>query len=45
MARFYRRRRYRRGYGYRRRRPYGVDPLFWVALAVALLVVLVVLTR
>ena len=46
MARYYRRRGWRRGYGSRRRAaPYGIDPLFWVALAVALLIVLVVLTR
>jgi hypothetical protein len=49
MARYYRRRGYRRR-GYRRRSgyrraPYGIDPLFWVALAVAVLVALVVLTR
>jgi hypothetical protein len=47
MARYYRRRRgYRRRSGYRRRAArYGIDPLFWVALAIAVLVVLVVLTR
>jgi hypothetical protein len=46
MARYYRRRRgYRRRYGHRRRAFYGVDPLFWVALAVAVLVALVVVTR
>jgi hypothetical protein len=46
MARYYRRRGYRRRYGSRRRAArYGIDPLFWVALAIAVLVVLVVLTR
>jgi hypothetical protein len=46
MARWYRRRGSRRRYGYRRgAAPYGVDPLFWVALAVAALIVLVVLVR
>jgi hypothetical protein len=45
MARYYRRRGYRRRSGYRRRAPYGVDPLFWVALAIAVLVALIVLTR
>jgi hypothetical protein len=45
MARYYRRRGYRRRYGYRRRGPYGVDPLFWVALAIAVLVALLVVTR
>jgi hypothetical protein len=46
MARYYRRRGSRRRYGYRRgAAPYGIDPLFWVALAIAVLVVLVVLTR
>ena len=41
----YRRRGYRRRSGYRRRAPYGIDPLFWVALAIAVLVVRLVLTR
>jgi hypothetical protein len=46
MARYYRRRRgYRRRHGSRRRGFYGIDPLFWVALAVAVLVALVVVTR
>jgi hypothetical protein len=45
MARTYRRRGYRRRYGYRRGAPYGIDPLFWVALGIALLVVLVVVSR
>ena len=46
MARYYRRRGYRRRSGYRRgAAPYGVDPLFWVALAIAVLVALVVVTR
>jgi hypothetical protein len=46
MARYYRRRGYRRRYGYRRRAaPYGVDPLFFVALAIAVLIALIVLTR
>jgi hypothetical protein len=46
MARWYQRRGHRRRYGYRRRAaPYGIDPLFWVALAVAVLIVLVVLVR
>ena len=46
MARYYRRRGYRRRYGYRRSAaPYGIDPLFWVALAIAVLVALVVVTR
>ncbi|HEU4399091.1 MAG TPA: hypothetical protein VFU54_14810 [Actinomycetota bacterium] len=46
MARYYRRRGYRRRYGNRRRAaPYGIDPLFWVALVIAVLVVLVVLSR
>ena len=44
MARYYRRRGYRRRYGYRRSAPYGIDPLFWVALAIAVLVALIVLT-
>jgi hypothetical protein len=46
MARYYRRRGYRRRYGSRRRAaPYGIDPLFWVAIAVAVLIALLVLTR
>lgn len=46
MARYYRRRGYRRRYGYRRRAaPYGIDPLFFVALAIAVLIALIVLTR
>jgi hypothetical protein len=46
MARYYRRRGYRRRSGYRRgAAPYGIDPLFWVALAIAVLVALFVLTR
>jgi len=46
MARYYRRRGNRRRYGYRRgAAPYGIDPLFWVALAIAVLVALVVLAR
>jgi len=46
MARWYRRRGSRRRYGYRRGAArYGIDPLFWVALAVAALVALVVVTR
>jgi hypothetical protein len=46
MARYFRRRGYRRRHGYRRgAAPYGIDPLFWVALAVAVLIVLVVLVR
>jgi hypothetical protein len=45
MARYYRRRGYRRRYGYRRGGPYGIDPLFWVALAIAVLVALLVVTR
>jgi hypothetical protein len=46
MARHYRRRGYRRWHGYRRGAArYGIDPLFWVALAVAVLIVLVVLVR
>jgi hypothetical protein len=46
MARYYRRRGYRRRSGYRRgAAPYGIDPLFWVALAIAVLVALVVVTR
>jgi len=46
MARYYRRRGARRRYGYRRgAAPYGIDPLFWVALAIAVLVALVVVTR
>ena len=45
MARYYRRRGYRRRYGYRRSAPYGIDPLFWVALAIAVLIALIVVTR
>ena len=47
MARYRRRNTTRRRYGYRRGRyPHaGVDPLFWVALAVAVLIVLYSLTR
>jgi tetrahydromethanopterin S-methyltransferase subunit B len=45
MARYYRRRGYRRRSGYRRSAPYGIDPLFWVALAIAVLVALIVVTR
>jgi hypothetical protein len=46
MARYYRRRGYRRRSGYRRgARPYGIDPLFFVALAIAVLVALIVVTR
>jgi hypothetical protein len=45
MARYYRRRGYRRRTGYRRGAPYGIDPLFWVALAIAVLVALIVVTR
>jgi hypothetical protein len=45
MARYYRRRGYRRRSGYRRSAPYGIDPLFWVALAIAVLVALLVVTR
>jgi hypothetical protein len=45
MARYYRRRGYRRRSGYRRSGPYGIDPLFWVALAIAVLVALIVVTR
>jgi predicted N-acetyltransferase YhbS len=45
MARYYRRRGYRRRSGYRRSAPYGIDPLFWVALALAVLVALIVVTR
>jgi hypothetical protein len=45
MARYYRRRGYRRRYGYRRGGAYGIDPLFWVALAIAVLVALLVVTR
>ena len=44
MPRYYRRRRTRRRYGGRWPRS-GVDPMFWVALAVAVLIVLVVLSR
>jgi hypothetical protein len=46
MARYYRRRRYRRRYGYRRGvAPYGIDPLFWGALAIAVLIALIVVLR
>jgi hypothetical protein len=45
MARYYRRRGYRRRSGYRRGGTYGIDPLFWVALAIAVLVALIVITR
>jgi len=46
MARYYRRRGNRRRSGYRRgAAPYGIDPLFWVALAIAVLVALFVLAR
>jgi hypothetical protein len=44
MARYYRRRGYRRRYGHRRG-AYGIDPLFWVALAIAVLIALIVVTR
>jgi hypothetical protein len=45
MPRYYRRRA-RRKYGTRRRSVRsGIDPMFWVALAVAVLIVLVVLAR
>jgi hypothetical protein len=47
MARYTRRRSSRRRYGSRRGRypRSGLDPLFWVALAVAVLIVLVILAR
>jgi hypothetical protein len=46
MARYYRRPRYRRRYGYRRRAaPYGIDPLFWGALAIAVLIALILVVR
>jgi hypothetical protein len=45
MARYYRRRGSRRRSGYRRSAPYGIDPLFWVALAIAVLIALIVVTR
>jgi hypothetical protein len=46
MARYSRRRTTRRRHGYRRRSSRsGVDPMFWVALAVAAVIVLVVLVR
>jgi hypothetical protein len=48
MPRYYRRRNpTRRRYGYRRGRwsRSGIDPMFWVALAIAVLIVLVVLAR
>jgi hypothetical protein len=45
MARYYRRRgTTRRRYRYRRGRS-GVDPLFWVALGVAVLIALFVVVR
>jgi hypothetical protein len=45
MPRYYRRRTARRR-GYRRSwSRSGIDPMFWVALAVAVLIVLVVLSR
>lgn len=46
MARTWRRRRTssRRRYGYRRGRS-GIDPLFWVALGVAVLIALFVVAR
>jgi hypothetical protein len=46
MARYYRRRGHRRRYGYRRRAaPYGIDPLFWGALAIAVLIALIIIVR
>ena len=46
MARYYRRPRSRRRYGYRRRAaPYGIDPLFWGALAIAVLIALILVVR
>jgi hypothetical protein len=46
MARYYRRRGYRRRYGYRRRAaPCGIDPLFWGALAIAVLIALILVVR
>jgi hypothetical protein len=44
MARYRRRTRTRRSYGWRRGRS-GIDPLFWVALAVAVLIAVFVLAR
>jgi hypothetical protein len=46
MPRYYRRRRAttRRRYGWRRGRS-GIDPLFWVALGVAVLIALFVVAR
>jgi len=44
MARYRRRTRARRSYGWRRGRS-GIDPLFWVALAVAVLIAVFVLAR
>jgi hypothetical protein len=46
MPRYYRRRRTttRRRYGWRRGRS-GIDPLFWVALGVAVLIALFVVAR
>jgi hypothetical protein len=46
MPRYYRRRRTgtRRRYGYRRGRS-GIDPLFWVALGVAILIAVFALAR
>jgi hypothetical protein len=46
MARYYRRRGHRRRYGYlRRAAPYGIDPLFWGALAIAVLIALIIIVR
>ena len=44
MARYRRRTRTRRSYGWRRGRS-GIDPLFWVALGVAALIALFVVAR
>jgi hypothetical protein len=45
MARYSRRRTTRRSYGYRRRSSRsGIDPMFWVALGVAVVILLVVLS-
>jgi hypothetical protein len=46
MPRYYRRRRTgtRRRYGYRRGRS-GIDPLFWVALGIAILIAVFALAR
>jgi hypothetical protein len=44
MARYRRRTRTRRSYGWRRGRS-GIDPLFWVALGVAVLIALFVVAR